>query len=145
MAFLLLLCTAAAAVYTKSSALIGGPSWLRLHQAVIVAPPNAAPVLFDFLPLEPTAPATAAALIGGRAVPGRIRQIDLPRSSLEGEGAVLRGETTLSLDELRRWVSSYPCELALYGHDRESNHCRTFTARFVEFATAARGPSAAPR
>ena len=127
-------------LFTRSSRLVGGPPWLRLHQSVIVrsvgegASPR--PVCFDFLPVDPTAPQTAGALLLGRAVPGVVRRVELAPTSLLDGDAVLRGTTRRSMAELERWASDFPPELALFGAGR--NHCRDFVARFLEFASGTR-------
>ncbi|KAG8458328.1 hypothetical protein KFE25_005175 [Diacronema lutheri] len=124
-----------ARVFTRSSSLVGGPPWLRLHQAVVVALPtdvDGRPVLFDFLPDDPTSAATAVALLRGRAVLGRVRRIVLPAATLGASDLVLRAETARSLGELERWAERYPRELVLFG--AAQNHCRTFAERFVAFA-----------
>lgn len=136
--WLLVLSVRAASIemFTRSSRLVGGPPWLKLHQSVIVrAAGDAArpPVCFDFLPADPTAPQTAAQLLLGRAVPGVIRRIELAPSALLAGDVVLRGSTDRSMDELERWALGFPQELALFG--AQKNHCRDFVAQFLAFAS----------
>jgi hypothetical protein len=143
-----LLCLAAPAraarVFTRSVPLVGGPEWLRLHQYVIVAAdgegfagcpgedaPPRGPVLFDFLPDAPTELETAVALLAGRVVQGRVRQLAFS-SALSNGDVVLRASTSRPLSDLARWADAYPRELVLYGQGQ--NHCRTFVERFIEFA-----------
>lgn len=125
-------------LFTRSSPLVGGPSWLRLHQSVIVRATGdaARPVCFDFLPVNPTAPSTASRLLLGRAVPGVVRRVELTPTSLLGDDAVLRGSTDRSMDDLERWAFDFPQELVLYG--ARQNHCRDFVSRFLEFASDTR-------
>ena len=135
-AFFWVQCASSIELFTRSSPLLGGPPWLRLHQSVIARPVGLAarPVCFDFLPVDPTAPRTAAALLLGRAVPAVVRRVELaPTSVLAGE-VVRRGSTARSMDELERWAIGFPQELVLFG--AEQNHCRDFVARFLAFASA---------
>ena len=120
-------------LFTRSSPLVGGPPWLRLHQSVIARQVGdaARPVSFDFMPVEPTAPRTAAKLLLGRAVPAVVRRVEL--DVLAGD-VVLRGSTARSMDELERWAIGFPQELVLFGAGR--SHCRDFVARFLAFASA---------
>ncbi|KAJ1626077.1 hypothetical protein T492DRAFT_1035509 [Pavlovales sp. CCMP2436] len=141
-----LLCLAApgraARIFTRSSPLIGGPEWLHLHQCVIVAADaarvageGASPaelVLFDFLPDAPTELETTFALLTGRVVAGRTRQLALPARALSSGDVVLRASTRLTLSSLTRWVDAYPRDLVLFGQGQ--NHCRTFVERFLEYA-----------
>lgn len=82
-------------------------------------------VLFDFLPREPTALRTTAALLSGGDVAGSLRERSLrflPR------GSVCVAETNASLDDMRRFVNEYPDRLSL-----KSNSCETFVDAFVKY------------
>jgi hypothetical protein len=145
MAIALLLCLLLFAIraaplelFTRSSRLVGGPPWLRLHQSVIVQTVGdaARPVCYDFLPINPTAPQTAAQLLMGRAVPGIVRRVELASTSTLAADVVLRASTDRSMEELDRWAVEFPLELALFG--ARQNHCRDFVTRFLEFASETR-------
>lgn len=126
-------------VFKARYPLEGGPRQLRLHVAVIIqdttdfmfregeesSEEERMPqlVLFDFLPQEPTALATAFILLTGGDVSGKIRQRTLhflPR------GASCIGETDATLEDMESFVSEYPNRLSL-----TTNSCNSFVDSFV--------------
>lgn len=118
----------------------GGPPPLRLHVAIIVEDISGCAnmdssrtkgqqqderrfVLFDFMPLEPTALSTTIRLLSGRDVQGKLRERELrflPR------GAAYVAESDATLEDMRGFVRQYPDRLSLV-----SNSCVSFVDAFV--------------
>ncbi len=114
----------------------GGPPQVKLHVAVIVEDTRRAGggsereneepgrlVLFDFLPAEPTALPTTFRLLTGQDVPGNLREREL---RFLPAGTVFVGQSDATLEEMRKYVASYPDRLSLI-----SNNCVTFVDAFV--------------
>eukprot|EP00747_Dinoflagellata_sp_TGD_P064260 gnl/TRDRNA2_/TRDRNA2_153821_c1_seq1.p1 gnl/TRDRNA2_/TRDRNA2_153821_c1~~gnl/TRDRNA2_/TRDRNA2_153821_c1_seq1.p1 ORF type:complete len:176 (-),score=10.45 gnl/TRDRNA2_/TRDRNA2_153821_c1_seq1:48-506(-) len=71
-------------VYTASLPLVGGPSWLRLHQATVLKVGSSWHIA-DFLPCDPQAPSTVLPLLLGRGAVGelRLKEISKPPGGLQ--------------------------------------------------------------
>ena len=97
------------------------PRWMR-HRVLIVDCAEGL-VAFDFLPREPLEPATAGALLMGRAVPGEVRERKLKGKKLPGSLAVRSVGTlhrpTLALRRARAFNGKFALELKLIRHDCE--------------------------
>lgn len=103
--------------------LVGGPSLLPLHVEVA-----AHDSIYDFLPQNPTAAATTAALLSGQGVAGSLRVRPL-RSPCEAPRWLLVGHTQRSADELRSFVQAQPEELHLL-----DNSCWTLANSLSRYA-----------
>ncbi|CAM9847650.1 unnamed protein product [Chrysoparadoxa australica] len=111
--------------------LIGWPSFIRLHVAVIVEggidtrrpSGQAGLVQFDFVPKDPTFLSTAVKLLLGRAVPGELREMQL--DSLPSL-AIAACDCSASIDEMRDYVNSFDDDLHLY-----TNNCYNFADGFI--------------
>lgn len=114
----------------------GGPPQVKLHVAIIVEETRVVGegrgrknkergrlVLFDFLPEEPTALPTTFRLLTGRDVPGNLREREL---RFLPAGSVYVGQSDATLEEMRKFVASYPDRLSLI-----SNNCVSFVDAFV--------------
>lgn len=67
--------------YLETSPLIGGPSWLPLHVKVMLKDSTSDQVLvFDFIPVDATEPATLQSLLSLQHVPGQVRYNNKPSS-----------------------------------------------------------------
>lgn len=97
------------------------PRWMR-HRVLVVGCSEGL-VAFDFLPLEPLEPATAGALLTGRAVPGEVRERKLKGKRLPDSLAVRSVGTlhrpTLALRRARAFNGKFDLELKLIRHDCE--------------------------
>ena len=112
-------------VYAGLRPLVGGPSFLPLHIEVAVGD-----TVYDFLPAEPTAMATTAALVTGQSVDGRIRLRSLKAPpAIPSPRWQLIAHTMKTSDELQSFAQEQPAALSLL-----SNNCFTFAARLVSFA-----------
>ena len=100
-------------VALKLSPLVGGPSWLPVHVKVVVHNEH----VWDFLPLEPTAPETLKKLFSFEPVPARVRYSGKPVKSDEFS----RQREDLTVMAAEEFADSYPEELHLI-----RNNCWTF-------------------
>lgn len=114
-------------VYARLRPLVGGPSLLRVHVAVACHER-----VYDFLPAQPSAVGTAAALLSGQEVEGRIRCRPLGRR-FDSTWRCL-GRTECSPEELREYAEQLPTRLSL-----THNNCWTFAGAIAEFALQADG------
>ena len=110
-------------VLVATSPLIGAPPFLRLHVKV-----RYGQTVLDFVPREPTAPATLRTLLSGRPVDGVIRAMPA-----RGDGDSWRtvGHAALAEQELEEYACGLPPELSLLG-----NNCWTFASSVVGYAEA---------
>ncbi|CAM9682665.1 unnamed protein product [Discosporangium mesarthrocarpum] len=83
-------------------------------------------VLFDFLPLRPTAFKTTVQLLSGMSVEGNVRERELRFRPTRSQylGPVARRYT---LEDMRQFAMGYPLRLHLV-----TNSCVTFANKFVE-------------
>jgi len=109
--------------------LVGGPSFLPLHVEVA-----AHDLVFDFLPENPTAGSTTAALALGQGVAGSIRVRPL-RSECKPPRWRLIGYTSRPAEELSAHANSQPSELRLL-----DNNCWTFAASLTRYAVGSGAP-----
>jgi hypothetical protein len=101
-------------------------------------------VCFDFLPVDPTSPATLFRLLAGQGVPGEIRERALqvqvgpkkspssvrvgPRKtwSFQGNSGSSKGTPQQCVERARAFSSTYPKTISLY-----SNSCETYARRLL--------------
>ena len=104
------------------------PRQAAVHRAVCVSWAESH-TLYDFLPLQPTAPRTALALLAGQSVEGMTRERSLSR--LPTSNCAYVGETQVSQDQAlqkaRLFCKSYDLQLALGRND-----CRRFCKELVQ-------------
>ena len=79
--------------------LIGGPKWLKLHEAVVVSEPESSSgdsslFFIDFVPVRPTDPRTALMLLMGNAVDAEVRVKRVPKQS----EVLIRADVELDAD-----------------------------------------------
>ena len=119
--------------------LVGGPSWLKLHQAAVFEEPEGKRLLLiDYLPEEPESPATALSLFTMNSVAGKVRVKELTSFPYHGE-ITETIETDCDMDALAlNLEADYDRRLRL-----TSNNCRTFVSAVVAKALSASGDGAA--
>ena len=118
-------------LHTINMPLVGGPRWLKLHQAVIFEDKSEGRLrLLDFMPREPQSLETAAKLLSFNSVEGivRVKEISaMPRF----------GSITKSIEMNYCNVEALTSNL-LESYDRQlsirSNNCRTFVGVVIEEA-----------
>ena len=95
----------------------------RARHRVLVVGCTEGLVAFDFLPLDPLAPATMGALVQGRGVPGEVRERRLKGKQLPGSLAVRRigalHRPSLALRRARAFNAGFDPDLKLFRHDCE--------------------------
>jgi len=121
--------------------LVGGPSWLKLHQAAVFEEPDGGKkrlLLLDYLPEEPESPETALSLFTMNSVAGKVRVKELRAFPYHGE-ITETIEADCDVDALAlRLEADYDRRLRL-----ASNNCRTFVSAVVAEALSSSGDGTA--
>jgi hypothetical protein len=114
-------------LHTVKMPLIGGPSFLRLHRALIFEEysmcntDNHACYIMDFLPVSPRDPRSAAILVCGGAVPGKLRLKSVVWNKLITPTVAPRTVSVDLEDIFNQLQSSFNPQLRLFKND-----CSTF-------------------
>ena len=118
-------------LHTINMPLVGGPRWLRLHQAVVFEDKSEGRLrLLDFMPREPQSLETAAKLLSFNSVEGIVRAKEI--SAMPRFGSITKS-IEMNYCDLEALASklfeSYDRQLSL-----RSNNCRTFVGVVIEEA-----------
>jgi hypothetical protein len=116
-------CDAINKLYVARYPLVGGPSFLKLHVAIVNESP-AAMTQFDFLPANPTAAATAFRLLTLQTSPGELREREL---KYRPKNLQYISDTNASVEDLRAFTAEYDDQLHLL-----NNSCSSFADRLVD-------------
>jgi hypothetical protein len=116
-------CNAINKLYLARYPLVGGPSFLKLHIAIVHEGP-AAMTQFDFLPVNPTAAATAFRLLTLQSSPGELKERQL---IYRPKNLQYIGDTSASVEDLRAFTAEYDDQLHLL-----NNSCSSFADRLVD-------------
>jgi hypothetical protein len=116
-------CNAINKLFVARYPLVGGPSFLKLHIA-IVHEHSGALTQFDFLPANPTAAATAFRLLKLQTSPGELRE---RRLRFKPKDLQYICETNASVQELRAFTAAYDDQLHLL-----NNSCSSFADRLID-------------
>eukprot|EP00953_Heterococcus_sp_UTEX-ZZ885_P038171 19597-Heterococcus_DN1.PRE.3 len=116
-------CDAINKLFLARYPLVGGPSFLKLHIAIVHESP-AAMTQFDFLPVNPTAAATAFRLLTLQNSPGELRERQL---KYRPKNLKYISDTRASVEDLRVFTAEYDAQLHLL-----NNSCSTFADRLID-------------
>lgn len=112
-----------ARIYKAWYPLVGGPRFLRLHEAVIVEKADSTFTHYDFLPQDPTAIPTAIKLFTLQSLAGELRIRPLKRRPKD---MVYIGTSAADAASMLAFVEAYDDKVSLL-----SNNCKTFADAFI--------------